>query len=353
MVRPFDAMRRALPVSEWPRGDQEAWANAQVEGDIFEDGGAAAHWAARTRLTNVQHYGRWLGYLLWTGMLDGRTRPADRVTHAAVRAYNRHLEAIVEPRTRLSMLVGLKVMLQAMSPERNWRWLQDACNRIQVNARPGKDKRARMRPTAEIVASAVTELERLPDGGLTLKQAVAYRDALMLALLASRPLRVKNFASLELGRHVVPTEGNWLLTVPAEDTKTRQPLAFDLPARLLPWFERYLFEVRGLFPQAGESPRLWLGKDGVMHDPHGIYHRIIKLTRRLFGVAINPHLLRDCAASSLAAVSTDMARAAAPLLGHRSFATTERWYIQADNLAASRRLGSILNRLKAAAEDLA
>jgi hypothetical protein len=25
------------------------------------------------------------------------------------------------------MLVGLKVMVQAMAPERSWRWLQDAC----------------------------------------------------------------------------------------------------------------------------------------------------------------------------------------------------------------------------------
>jgi hypothetical protein len=48
-----------------------------------------------------------------------------------------------------------------------------------------------------------------------------------------------------------------------------------------------------------------------------------------------------------------MARAAAPLLGHRQFSTTERHYIQADNLAASRRLGSILDQLKTASEDLA
>ncbi len=90
-----------------------------------------------------------------------------------------------------------------------------------------------------------------------------------------------------------------------------------------------------------------------MRDPRDVYQRITRLTRRLFGTPINPHLLRDCAASSLAVVSPEVARAAAPLLGHRHFSTTERYYIQADNLAASRRLGSILDKLKAAAEDLA
>jgi site-specific recombinase XerD len=239
-----------------------------------------------------------------------------------------------------------------MAPERSWRWLQDACNRIQINAKPSRDKRKRMRPTAEIFAAALTELEQLPRTSLSLKQALTYRDALMLALLAVRPLRVKNFAALELGRHLLSTEGGWLITIPADETKTRQPVSFELPEPLEPWFERYLSEVRPLFPHVAESSRLWLGKDGVMHDARSVYQRITKLTRRLLGTPINPHLLRDCAASSLAAVSADMARAAAPLLGHRHFSTTERYYIQADNLAASRRLGAVLDRLKAAAEEL-
>jgi integrase len=353
MARPVDPMRRTLPLTEWPQKDQDAWTAAQIAGDIFDEGGGAAHWAPRSRQTNVQHYGRWLGYLRWTGNLDEGASPADRVTREAVRAYNRHLETIVAPRTRLSMLVGLKVMMQAMGPDRSWRWLQDACNRVQINAKPSKEKRARMRPTAEIFAAALAELEQLPRTGMSLKQALTYRDALMLAILAARPLRVRNFASLDLGRHMVRIEVGWLITIPAAETKTRQPVSFELPEPLVPWFERYLSEVRPLFPQAGESSRLWLGKEGIMHNPHGIYHRITKLTRRLFGVPINPHLLRDCAASSLAAVSADMARAAAPLLGHRHFSTTERYYIQADNLAASRRLGLILDKLRAASEDLA
>ncbi len=314
-------MRRALPVAEWPLGDRQAWMVAQTTGEVFEGEERAAHWATRTRLTNEQHYGRWLGYLRWTGILDEAAAPADRVTREMVRAYNRHLETIVAPRTRLSMLVGIKVMVQAMAPERSWRWLQDACNRIQINAKPSRDKRTRMRPTAEIFAAALTELEQLPRSGLSTKQALAYRDALMLALLAARPLRVKNFSALELGRHLFDLEDGWLITIPAEETKTHQPVSFKLPGPLLSWFGRYLSEVRPLFPHAAGSSRLWLGKEGVMCDARSVYQRITKLTRRLFGTPINPHLLRDCAASSLAAVSADMARAGAPLLGHRQFST--------------------------------
>jgi integrase len=346
MARTLDPMRRTLPLAEWPQADHAAWAKAQANGDIFNEGGTAAHWAPATRRTNLQHYGRWLGYLTWTGECDEAAAPADRVTREAVGRYNRHLEGLVAPRTRLSMLVGLKVMMQAMEPDRSWRWLQDACNRVQISAKPITDKRSRMRPTAEIVAAALAELGRLPEGPLSIKEALVFRDALMLALMAARPLRKKNVTALELGRHLTRTEDNWLLTVAAAETKTRQPVTFDLPEVLLPWFERYLAEVRPLFPHAQESARLWLGKGGEMRDPNMVRHRITRLTERLFGTPINPHLLRDCAASSLAAVSPEMARAAAPLLGHRHFATTERYYIQADNLAASRRVSTILDHLK-------
>jgi integrase len=344
MAGAVDPMRRGLPVSEWPQQDQIAWTKAQTSGDIFDEGGDASHWAEATKRTNAHHYGRWLGYLRWTGKLYKATVPADRVTRDEVRAYNHHLESIVAPRTRLSMLVGLKVMMQVMAPERSWRWLQDVCNRVQINAKPSKNKRARMRPTGEIFAAAIAELEHLPADCLSIKQAVAYRDALMLAFLASRPLRVKNFTALELGYHLVRTEEGWLISIPAKETKTHQPVSFELPEPLLPWIERYLSEVRPLFPRAHASSRLWLGKSGPLGDV--VCSRITKLTRRLLGTPINPHLLRDCAASSLAAVSADLARAAAPLLGHRHFSTTERYYIQADNLAASRRVNTILDQLK-------
>ena len=61
---------------------------------------------------------------------------------------------------------------------------------------------------------------------------------------------------------------------------------------------------------------------------------------------MNPHLLRDCAATSLSTVSPDVARAAAALLGHRNFSTTEKYYIRANRLEASRKLNAILASVK-------
>ena len=51
---------------------------------------------------------------------------------------------------------------------------------------------------------------------------------------------------------------------------------------------------------------------------------------------INPHLFRDCAATTIAIEDPPHVRIASQLLGHRTFSTTEKYYNQARGLEASR-----------------
>ena len=202
MARPVDPMRRTLPLAEWPQVDQDAWAKAQTTGDIFDEGGRRRPLGARdpahqrSALWPLARLSLWTGD--WTRRRSGRpghprggprlqppSRGARRPAHAPVDAGRSQGDDAGD------------------GADRTWRWLQDACNRVQISAKPSRDKRARMRPTAEIVAAALAELERLPAEALRSSRALAYRDALMLALLAARPLRVKNFTALGLGRHLV------------------------------------------------------------------------------------------------------------------------------------------------------
>jgi integrase len=60
-----------------------------------------------------------------------------------------------------------------------------------------------------------------------------------------------------------------------------------------------------------------------------IYDRICRQTGKRFGEHVSPHLFRDAAASTLATEAPDHVRIAAPLLGHRTFQTTEKYYRQA------------------------
>ena len=61
---------------------------------------------------------------------------------------------------------------------------------------------------------------------------------------------------------------------------------------------------------------------------------------------INPHLFRDCAATTIAIEDPEHVRIASQILGHRSAATTERYYNQAQTIDAARRYQDFLVALR-------
>jgi len=79
---------------------------------------------------------------------------------------------------------------------------------------------------------------------------------------------------------------------------------------------------------------LWVSSHGSPMTEMAIYDRIRQHTESAFGKAINPHLFRDAAATTLAIADPENVRIAAPLLGHRTFTTTERYYQQARGFEA-------------------
>lgn len=292
-----------LPYSDWPQRDRDAWLIAIQDGDILDGRGMAFHWATATRKTNIQHYGRWLGFLTCQGLLDVKKDPTTRVTQEIVRAYVSAMKATIAPRTVVSSLVGLKVMMKAMAPDQDWRWLADICNRLNRNAKPSKDKRSSMLSSIQIYRTAIKRLRTLSKTDLSKRtQIVGFRNCLMLALMTACPLRLKNFSSLKLGGNFTKTENGWQIRIPGAEVKNGQPMKFDMPKPLLGFVECYLERVRPRIAKPTETA-LWVAWDGKRLESHSTYNAFTRITKELFGKAINPHLLRDCAATTMASDS--------------------------------------------------
>ena len=85
---------------------------------------------------------------------------------------------------------------------------------------------------------------------------------------------------------------------------------------------------------AAVDDAVWISQDGSPMSQEGLSGRIELRTRAAFGKAMNPHLFRDAAATTMATADPGNVRVAAPVLGHRTFAPTERHYIQATGLQA-------------------
>jgi integrase/recombinase XerD len=161
--------------------------------------------------------------------------------------------------------------------------------------------------------------------------------------LAMRPLRMRNLSSIKIGVNLTLDRDTWWLRFSREETKTRQPIEVPFPQELRAALERYLGHYRDLL--AGGRYRgdhLWLGYRFKPEAAHTLQLALGRVTQQAFGQPINPHLFRDCAATSIAIQDPASVRIAAAVLGHRSFATTEKYYNLACSVQAGRSYDELL-----------
>ncbi len=339
--------RVALPFVDWPAVDRAAWEALFREGDLLDGRGEAAHWAAATRKTNMSHYAGWLGWLAANDLPATETDPADRATPDRVKDYARALLDRVAPRTAASALIGLKCVLQRMRPGAEWRWLKDMTNRLDSWAEPSRPRRSSDLEAGAMFARVLTELDACAVGPLaTRHEQIRFRDTLIVGLLLACPVRLKNLQMMEIGRHLQRIGSEWRLRFGSVETKTGQPIDLVVPDAMAPWIEMYLDLVRPAFAGVIGSSHVWLACRGspMAYETH--YMRVRKLSQELFDAPLCPHEFRSLAATALAESSPEDALYARPLLGHRRPETTEKHYIRASQLKASRQVADALIRIR-------
>jgi integrase len=248
------------------------------------------------------------------------------------------MKACLSPSTVAKRIISLERALAVISPASDRSTLRAVIRNL--SALPvTTHKRARLQDPADLVElgfdlMAAAETHIRPQAR---KNALLYRDGLQIALLALRPFRKRNFANLEIGKHLVQGDGAWWLVLSRDETKTKQPIEVPFPQQLVPALIRYLEEYRPLLAGSRYTgSRLWLSYQFTPQAAHSIQLQIVAHTEEAFGKSINPHLFRDCVATSIAIHDPENVRMAATILGHRSFATTERHYNLARTLEAGR-----------------
>ena len=347
-----DPDRRSKPLEEWPEADQAWWQAALVPGDVFQEGGSRAGYSEHTNCGLVRNYGRWLTSLDRRGQLDRTDSPADRITPARVRAYVADLERYNATHTILTRLGDLLAAARVMEPHRDWTWINQIARPIRARNQPARPKRPRLVATSMLFNLGVDLMAAAEQVTSPRDRAVDFRDGLMLSLVAARPLRLANLVGLTLERTLVRRGKQWWIEIPAANTKTKHPIELPWPEPLIAALDIYLSCHRPVLAECYEpggpaaDQALWLSRRGGAMSRNGIYDRITKLTLKDLGRSIHPHLFRDCAATSLAIEDPRHVRIAASLLGHRRFATTERFYIQAGNIEASRIMQNFLLSLR-------
>jgi site-specific recombinase XerD len=137
-----------------------------------------------------------------------------------------------------------------------------------------------------------------------------------------------------------------MIVFPAGAMKAPRPFEVPVPAKLKSYMDRYLAEIRPLLLQGNASTALWITQYGKPMTAGAVYARLVKVTLRLFGKAMSPHMFRHALATSIAIEDPAHVRMAMPMLHHSTFSTTDRYYNQAQSIQASRGWNDFLDHLR-------
>lgn len=314
-------------------------------GDIFDDGGQGLRLSAASRRNLEVGYARWLGFLSRSEPAALAMAPPARVTQTRVTAFTTELAEGRKPITVYNHVENLRSAVSIMYAAVGWAWMLPLIRQWHRRITP--------RTSAPMIDCA-----RLFELGLDLMAAnrphiaesprarQRFRDGLIIAFLAARPLRRRSLAALATGRTLRRIGGTWMVVLGPEDTKTREPMEVPFPEILVADLEFYLAEVRPRFPAAESHDGLWATAFGTPMSGDALHETIANRTREAFGRPLGPHEFRRAAATTIATHRPDQVCAAQHLLGHRHPSTTRDHYILANNLQAGRAHQKALTALR-------
>jgi integrase/recombinase XerD len=342
-------VRTSLHMSEWPGRDRELWQAANSTGGFLEPDGKAAHWRDKTRKGVIKRYSLWLGYLASADLLDPNKTPSDRINEQTLAGYVHWLEARGNSSTTLSGCVrDLNEAIRVMEPGADRDLITDLAAKLHAREEPVRDKHTRIMHPDDLLSGALAFLDEVPNRKFRgeVSRAGKYRDGLVIACLACRPIRLENLTSIIIGHHLVADGNQWFCSFEAGEMKDDQPLSFWFPDLIAPYLDTYMDTYRPTLLRENTSMNLWISTRGTPMSEQAIYWNTCRMTEELFGQRVNPHLFRDCAASALATDDPEHILAIARILGHSSITTTNRHYNQSQMTAAGDILHGVLADLR-------
>jgi site-specific recombinase XerD len=330
----------SLPEERWPLAERAAWDEARRPSVRLKRGGSASHLRAVVQHDLGKRNGLFLESVARAGRLDMNAPAGAHVTPENVEAYVAEMKSRVSSVTVYGSIQKLRRFVQLIAPDRDLGWLIEVERQLYSERRP-RPKWDRVVTTDVLVDAGRTlmaeaEITKRPK----LSRARMFRNGLMVALLAYCPIRLKNFAALEIGRSFVNVDGTWWIVLTAAETKEKRADERPAPQELTASIERYLEIYKPLLAEgkAGANA-LWFAINGKPMSYASMGELIAETTRMAIGVAVSPHLFRTAGVTTLATRAGDQPHAGSALLHHGPNGPQES-YNRASSITAGRSLAA-------------
>lgn len=341
--------RLSLPFDRWPAADQQTWQAACRPHERLKRGGAAAHLKLVTREMLIGRYALFLGFVDRTeGVVPG-AHAGSYVTPERVATFVTELEARVSSVTVHTSIHLLRRTAQILLPHQDFNWLVEIEKDLAFVMQPSakSDRLVYAQLLVEAGMTLMAEVDAPPQQS-TLAGAQQYRDGLMVALLALCPVRLKNYAALEIGRTFTKVNSIWWIILPASETKERRPDERPVPSYLNCWIDRYLGTYRSILGRNAEtSSHLWLSvRDGGPLSYSSTQQAIGQATLATIGIRISPHLFRAAGATTAAVFHGKNHLLGRALLHHSHSRVTQESYNRPSSLRPGQEYAALIKQFR-------
>lgn len=235
--------------------------------------------------------------------------------------------------------------------------LSNLAKRLKMPVQKGMTKKNRDRLRVLLDPHVLGKLLTLPEklfkgaGGSEKPyvQALACEDAVAIALLLYCPIRAKNLVSINLDQHIQrPGDGRAYLVFNDEDTKTGQPIEFEIPQEVLRMIDRHLATRSPAMCPAG-TPWLFPRRNGAGHvTPDELSGRMRRRIHREVGIEMNAHLFRHLSVMLWLEANPGAYEAARRLLGHADVSQTINLYSGLETRSAMAQFSDLITSKKGA-----
>lgn len=171
----------------------------------------------------------------------------------------------------------------------------------------------------------------------TRKLAFELQMAVAIEILTQCPVRAKNLAALQIGRHLLwmpaGTKRRLMIVIPGEETKNSNPFEAELPAEAATLVRLYLDRYHPLLTLAPTN-NLFPSHDGRPKKASLLSMQIRRTLMREIGVELSAHGFRHLAALIFLKSCPGNYEGLRRLLGHDDMDTTSRFYAGLESTGA-------------------
>ena len=170
------------------------------------------------------------------------------------------LQQRVSSVTVYGSIYKLRRATEIVAPDHDVSWLRELEKDLDVVKQP-RSKMHRLVLAETLVEAGLalmTEAEAA-EHRTTFQRATAYRNGLMIALLACCPIRLKNFAALTIGETLVRMKDTWWIVLTPTQTKEKRSDERPVPDILTAYIDQYVKHYRkSLDPLDRAGNFLWV-----------------------------------------------------------------------------------------------